>query len=202
MLRPLLAVSLLLAAPGAARRTFSDAADGVGFSYPAAWLLNADDDAATAKLRLVDLGQPHAVVQLEGNFAGNGPYRGSDFEAGAFAYTVFSAPPTECLRSLDAVATGMEKPVGLRWHGLQARRLEATFTVAGTDDLHTILVAAEPARCLVFETVLIRKRVGPGIVPLAPTRWAALQARFAEVFGSVRIIPSAAKNKQATGPER
>ncbi len=169
------------------RKLFADGADGISFTYPAAWLLNADDDAATAKLRLADLAPPHAVVQLEGNFTGEGPYAGTDFEAGAFAYTVLEVDRATCLATLDPIATGADKPAPLTWHSLPTRRLEATFTVAGTDDLHTLIAAAEPTRCLLFETVLIRKTGGSGIVPLPPGGWASLRAQFASVLSSVRL---------------
>ena len=150
------------------RKLFLNREDGVTFSYPATWLLNADDDAATAKLRLADLAPPHAVIQLEGNFAGAPPYAGTDFEAGTFAYTTFNSPPDACLSTLNPIATGLDQPSTITWRGLPARRLEATFTVAGTDDLHTLIAAAQPTRCLLFETVLIRKKHRPRHRPALP----------------------------------
>jgi len=70
------------------RRSYIDRANGVGFSYPVGWILNGDDDAATAKLRITSDVDSNAVITLEGAFADHGPYKGTDFVAGAFAYVV------------------------------------------------------------------------------------------------------------------
>ena len=175
------------------RKIYVDRANGVSFSYPANWLLNADDDAATAKLRIAAEGQPVAVVQLEGNFADEGPYKGTDFEAGAFAYVVSSRKTAEsCFAALNPIAGDAQRPVLIRWHGLPAQKLEARYEVAGTADSHQILsVYSSRGRCYVFETVVVSKGAESVNKPLAAARWKAIRAQFADVLQSVRISAGA-----------
>ena len=176
-----------------ARRMYVDRADGVSFSYPAGWLLNADDDAATAKLRIVTEGQPVAVVQLEGNFADEGPYRGTDFEAGAFAFVVDPRKSAEsCFAALDPIAGDEQKPVATVWKGLPARKLESRYEVAGTEDSHQIIATYRRGRCYLFEAVIVSKSVDGPIKALAPARWKMIRAQFAGVMQSVHLGEAAA----------
>ncbi|WP_263382505.1 hypothetical protein [Granulicella arctica] len=196
----LVLASGLAAQTGPARRLYADGPSGVSFSYPANWLLNADDDAATAKLRIVSEAQPVAVVQLEGNFADAGPYKGTDFEAGAFAYVVSPRKTAEhCYEALDPIAGDEQKPMAVTWNGLAARRLEAKYSVAGTEDSHEIVATYRRGRCYLFETVIVSQAVdalggldGP-TKALAPARWRMIRAQFAGVLGSVRIAGSSGK---------
>ncbi len=189
-----------------ARKVYVDRADGVSFSYPAGWLLNADDDAATAKLRIVTAAQPGAVVQLEGNFADDLPgrnlYRGTDFEAGAFAFVVTPMETqAKCFDVLDESADGKQQPAAIQWHGLPAKRLDATFSVAGTDDVHRVIATYRRGQCYLFETVIVRDGPEVGKKPLGTTRWALLRAEFESVLQSVRIAPAPGRPKP-TGSDR
>jgi hypothetical protein len=176
------------ACAAAAQRVYADRANGVSFSYPGGWLLNGDDDAATAKLRIANVAQPLAVVQLEGNFADEGPYKGTDFEAGAFAYTVIPRDTeAECFATLDLSADADQKPVAATWKGLPARRLDARYSIAGTDDAHQIVAAYRLEKCYLLETVIVSKSTGDSIKPLSPTRWRAIRELFAGVMQSVAI---------------
>jgi hypothetical protein len=177
----------------ATRHLYADRANGVSFSYPSGWLLNGDDDAATAKLRITNETQPLAVVQLEGNFAGREPYKGTDFEAGAFAYTVLpQATETQCFATLDHSADADQKPVAITWKGPPARKLDATYSIAGTEDGHQIVAAYRQGRCYLFETVIVSKTVAGPIKPLAPERWRSIRAQFAGVMQSVTIAATTA----------
>jgi hypothetical protein len=180
-----------LAAPmpaGPVRRVYTDRANGVSFSYPAGWLLNGDDDAATAKLRITGEAQAVAIVQLEGNFADEGPYKGTDFEAGAFAYAVIPKETEErCLATLDKDADAAQKPVAAMWKGLSTRRLDAQFGIAGTQDNHQIIAAYKQGKCYLFEVVIVSKSPEGPIKPLAPMRWQVIRGEFASVMQSVRF---------------
>jgi hypothetical protein len=183
-----LLVTCMMSGAQTVRRTYVDRAHGVSFSYPANWLLNADDDAATAKLRIVTEGQPVAVVQLEGNFADDGPYKGTDFEAAAFAYVVSDSKTLEhCYAALDPIAGDEQKPASTTWNGLPARKLDAHYEVAGTEDSHQIIAAFRHGQCYLFETVIVSKTVEGQIKALAPPRWKAIRAQFASVLESIRI---------------
>ena len=185
----------ILCSAQTARRVYVDRANGVSFSYPASWLLNADDDAATAKLRIVTEGQPVAVVQLEGNFADKRPYQGTDFEAGAFAYVVSPLKSAEsCFAALDPIAGEEQKPVAAMWNGQPARKLAAKYEVAGTEDSHQILATYKQGRCYLFETVIVSKSVDGPIKALDPARWKLIRAQFTTVMQSVHI--SGAANKE------
>lgn len=189
MLRSLLAAALLLAPPTPARKTYADRADGVEFSYPASWLLNADDDAATAKLRIADLGQLHAAVQLEGAFTGEGPYKDTDFDAGAFAYTVLSdQTEQECFAALDRIA-GQPAAPATTASGLRGQRVEFRAAVAGTEDLHAALASFHAGRCFLFETVIVRRSPDAVARPLDSAHWKRLTAEFNRVLDSVRVRP-------------
>jgi hypothetical protein len=170
------------------RKLYADPANGVTFTYPAGWLLNGDDDAATAKLRIVSQSQPDAVVQLEGNFAGEGPYKGTDFESGAFAYIVTPGGTEEaCLATLDRIAEGAQRSTPAVWSGLPARKLEATYTVAGTDDIHRTVAIFRNDRCYLFETAIIRRSADTVARPLPAASWTQIFSAFDMVLRSVRI---------------
>jgi hypothetical protein len=176
------------------RRAYADREKGVSFSYPAGWLLNGDDDAATAKFRITSEAQPVAVVQLEGNFADEGPYKGTDFEAGAFAFVVVpQETEARCLATLDRSGDAQQKPVATTWNGLPARRLDAKYSIAGTEDDHQMVATYQRGRCYLFETVIVSKSVGDGIKPLAPERWRMIRGQFASVMQSVRVAPVAGR---------
>jgi hypothetical protein len=202
----LIAMVCLPAASNAAtaRRIYVDRANGVSFSYPAAWLLNADDDAATAKLRIVSAAQPGAVVQLEGNFADEGPYKGTDFEAGAFAYVVVpNETEAKCFEILAQDTQDAQQPVATRWNGLAARKLDAKYSVAGTDDTHHIVAAYNRGSCYLFETVVVSKDADGILQPLKPARWNYIRAQFDGVLQSVQIHqPSTMTDGRLTAPGR
>jgi hypothetical protein len=167
------------------RRAYVDRPNGVSFSYPAGWLLNGDDDAATAKLRITNAAQPVAVVQLEGNFVGEGPYEGTDFEAGAFAYVVVPhETEVQCMATLDHSAEKQQQPVATTW---DARRLDAKYSIAGTEDAHQIVATYRPGRCYLFEAVIVSKSARDGVKPLTPERWRLIRGQFAGVMQSVRL---------------
>ncbi len=172
-------------------RSYSDGDNGVSFAYPAHWLLNGDDDAATAKLRIVGKAPPLAVVQLEGNFEDKGPYKGTDFEAGAFAYTVLSGgDPTQCLASLEPMGDAKQRPAAVTWKGLQARRLEATFGIAGTLDMHEIVAVYQGGQCYLLESVIVSKTADSVKRPLSQQQWRLLRGQFHAVLQSVRLTPA------------
>ncbi len=186
MLRPLLAAAFLLFAPPAGRKLYVDRPDAVSFSYPASWLLNADDDAATAKLRLADLAPAHAVVQLQGSFANEGPYKNTDFEAGAFAYTLPSAEnEAACFELLDRMAPG--KPALLAAYPAKETRFSGM--VAGTEDLHHAFAVFREGHCYLFETVLIRRAPDAVEKPLSSGQWQRLAESFDAIVRSVRLMP-------------
>ncbi len=191
--RSVVSLTLLLglarvAGAGPAYRVYADGASGVSFSYPAGWLLNADDDAATAKLLITTGAQPLAVVQLEGNFADAGPYKGTDFEAGAFAYTVVPLKTQpRCFELLDGMAVDEQKPISTVWNGLPARKLEAKYGIVGTEDSHQVFATFGRGRCYLFETAIVSKSVGGPIRALALSRWGLIRTRFRGVMQSVRI---------------
>ena len=170
------------------RKSYVDATNGVSFSYPAGWTLNGDDDAATAKLRFALSSEANAVVTLEGNFADAGPYKGTEFEAGAFAYAV-SAEESEaqCDAALEESSDGRQHATAVVWNGMRARRLDATYTVAGTDDVHRALAVFARGRCYRFETVIVSHRAEDAERPLSAARWKALRAQFEGVLESVRV---------------
>ena len=129
-----------------------------------------------------------AVVQLEGNFAGEGPYKGTDFEAAAFAYVVNATKTAEsCFGALDPVAGDEQRAVATVWDGLPARRLTARYEVAGTEDSHQIVATFRRGRCYLFETVVVSKNAGGPIRALAPARWKVVQAQVASLMESVRL---------------
>ena len=197
-----LVCGLLLARSSGAvqpRRLYVDRANGVTFSYPAGWLLNGDDDAATAKFRITTAGQPSAVVQLEGNFAEGGPYEGTDFESGAFAYVVATGgTEASCFAIVDGSAEGAQTAVTAIWNGQRARRLDATFSVAGTDDIHRIVAVFREGRCFLFETSIVKRSADTVGKPLSEARWRGIRAAFDAVLGSVRL----AKPRTAGGPNQ
>lgn len=170
------------------RKVYVDRANGITFTYPAGWVLNGDDDAATAKLRIVSVAQPGAVVQLEGNFAGEGPYKGTDFEAGAFAYVV-SPGGTEaaCFAMLEQGMDKGQRPVPVLWNGLRAQRLEVAFSIAGTQDSHRLIATYRNRGCYLFESVIVSHSPDESDKPLAPVRWRQIRAAFDGVMESVRI---------------
>ena len=171
-----------------AHKLYVDPANGVTFSYPAGWLLNGDDDAATAKFRVTTAGQPSAVVQLEGNFAEGGPYVGSDFESGAFTYVVVGGrTEASCFAVVDNSSEGTQAPVTALWNGARARRLDATYTVAGTDDIHRMVAAYRGGRCYLFETSIVRRSAETVAKPLPEARWRYLRGEFDAVLASVRF---------------
>lgn len=171
------------------RKIYSDAANGVSFSYPAQWTLNGDDDAATAKLRVALSSTASAVVTLEGNFADEGPYKGTEFEAGAFAYAVVShQTEAQCLASLDQAADETSKPVATTWNGLRAKQLDVRYAVAGTQDTHRIVAAFRRGRCFLFERVIVSHDPADVDKPLSVTRWRQLRAEVAGVMDSVRLM--------------
>jgi hypothetical protein len=196
-MRSLPPLLLALAAPAQApRQRYTDPANGVAFTYPAGWLLNGDDDAATAKLRIVSQGQPNAVVQLEGNFAEDGPYKGTDFESAAFAYVVTpGGTEAACQAALDRLAEAGQKPTAAIWNGLPAHRLDATYTVAGTDDIHRTVATFRNARCYLFETVIVRRSADAVERPLPPARWRQIVSALDAVLRSTRIAPGIAPGK-------
>ncbi|NYF78261.1 hypothetical protein [Granulicella arctica] len=172
------------------RRAYVDRGDGVSFSYPAGWTLNGDDDAATAKLRVALSSKAVAVVTLEGNFAGKGPYQGTDFEAGAFSYGVSPAKTeAQCFAAVDQGADATQRPVETTWNGGRAEKLEATYSIAGAEDSHQIVAAYRRGRCYLFETVIVSHSPDTADKPLAPMRWKWLRGEFESVMGSVRIAP-------------
>ncbi|MEO6802272.1 MAG: hypothetical protein ABI197_03395 [Granulicella sp.] len=178
----------LPACAASARQAYADRANGVSFSYPGDWLLNGDDDAATAKLRITSVASALAVVQLEGNFADEGPYKGTDFEAGAFAYTVLSnSTEAQCFATLDASSSVPQKPVIATWKGLPSRRLEAHYGIAGTNDAHQMVAVYRQGKCYLLETVIVSRDPGDVTRPLAPVQWKAIRAQFAGVLRSVTI---------------
>jgi hypothetical protein len=178
----------LPACAASARHVYADRGNGVSFSYPAGWLLNGDDDAATAKLRITNAAPALAVVQLEGNFSDEGPYKGTDFEAGAFAYTVLPhQTEAKCFAILDKSADAKQQPVAATWKGLPARRLEARYGIAGTEDAHQIVAAYRQEKCYLMETVIVSRNAGDVTKPLGPARWKAIRQQFAGVLRSVTI---------------
>lgn len=183
-----------------ARKVYVDRANGVSFAYPAGWLLNDDDDAATAKLRITTEASPNAVVQLEGNFAESGPYKETDFESAAFAYIVRPGGTEDaCFAVVDHAAEAPQTPVTALWNGLHARRLDATFVVAGTKDIHQIAAAFRNDRCYLFEFVYIRRAADTVDKPLPAAQWTRLERTFAAVFNSVRVQPAPPR---PTAPDR
>lgn len=180
----------LPACAAAQRKTYVDRQDGVSFSYPAGWLLNGDDDAATAKLRITNEAQPVAVVQLEGNFSDEGPYKGTDFEAGAFAYVVKQNESEQrCLATLDHNTDKIHTPEATSWNGVPAKKLEASFAIEGTQDHHQIVAVYRGQKCYLFETVIVSRTPGEVSRPLAAARWDRLREQFASVLRSVRFLP-------------
>jgi hypothetical protein len=169
------------------RKSYVDWESGVSFSYPAGWLLNGDDDAATAKLRIVSAGQPLAVVQLEGNFADEGPYKDTDFEAGAFAFVVTPGASTDaCYGLLGPMADG-QAPVAAMVGGVAARRVDLSSGIAGTEDRHRIVAAYRRGKCYLLETVVVSKNADLVAKPLTAGRWGVIRGAFEGVLGSVRI---------------
>jgi hypothetical protein len=181
-------MSGLLAGAASLRRTYVDAANRVSFSYPAGWTLNGDDDAATAKLRVALSSSASAVVTLEGAFADRGPYKGTEFEAGAFSYAVSQGQTeAQCFAQLDKAANDESKPVETVWNGMHARQLAVRYAVAGTEDAHQIVAGFRRGRCYVFETVIVSHDAADVEKPLDAARWRVLRAEFAGVMASVRI---------------
>jgi hypothetical protein len=169
-------------------RLYIDKANGVSFSYPSDWVLNGDDDAATAKLRVALSSGATAVVTLEGNFADSGPYKGTEFEAGAFSYAVkHGGTATTCFAAVDALSEGDLRPVPIFWNEMPARRMVARSTVAGTDDVHQVIAAFGRGRCYQFEMVIVSHAAEDAEKPLGAARWRVLREAFAEVMGSVRV---------------
>jgi hypothetical protein len=183
-------LAMSLPCSGQARKAYVDRGDGVSFSYPAGWVLNGDDDAATAKLRVALSSKAVAVVTFEGNFSGAGPYKGTDFEAGAFSYGVSGAKTeAQCYAALDAGADATQRPVETTWNGGRAERLEAKYSIAGAEDSHRIVAAFRRNRCYLFETVIVSHSADTADKPLAPARWRWLRGQFQSVMDSVRIAP-------------
>jgi hypothetical protein len=179
----------LPACAASARHVYADRGNGVSFSYPGDWLLNGDDDAATAKLRITNAAPALAVVQLEGNFLDEGPYKGTDFEAGAFAYTIRpNSTEAQCFATLDSSANASQKPVAANWKGLPARRLEARYGIAGTEDEHQMIAVFRQEKCYLLETVIVSRNAGDVTKPLGPARWKAIREQFAGVLRSVMIL--------------
>ncbi len=175
------------------RKLFTSPEDGITFTYPATWLLNADDDAATAKLSLADLAAPHAVVQLEGNFTGEGPYKATDFDAGAFAYTVVPADNVAtCFALVDRLANQEGTPTLIGQQ--KAHEVRFSATVAGTEDIHHVAATFRPDRCVVLETVLIRRSADAVDHPLSPARWRQMENAFDSVLRSTRLTPQTTRN--------
>lgn len=178
----------LPASAASMRRVYADRANGVSFSYPGGWLLNGDDDAATATLRITSVAPALAVVQLEGNFSDEGPYKGTDFEAGAFAYTVLAnKTEAQCFATLDQSANANQKPVIANWKGFPARRLDAHYGIAGTNDAHQMVAVYRQEKCYLLETVIVSRDADDVTKPLAAGRWKAIREQFAGVLQSVAI---------------
>jgi hypothetical protein len=184
----LLLVTALPCGAQVARKAYVDRGDGVSFSYPAGWVLNGDDDAATAKLRVALSSKAAAVVTFEGNFSGAGTYKGTDFEAGAFSYGVSGAKTeAQCYAALDAGADATQRPIEAMWNGGRAERLEAKYSIAGAEDSHQIVAVFRRGRCYLLETVIVSHSADTADKPLPVARWRWLRGEFASVMESVRI---------------
>lgn len=172
------------------RRSYIDRANGVGFSYPAGWTLNGDDDAATAKLRITSDVDSNAVVTLEGAFADQGPYKGTDFVAGAFAYVVKNEiPEAQCYETLAQNADDQHQPADTTWNGGESKKLNIAYTIDGSTDSHSMVATYRRGRCYLFETVIVSLSPKDSAKPLSPTRWDLISAEFESVMQSVRILP-------------
>jgi hypothetical protein len=174
------------------RRSYFDRTNGVGFSYPAGWTLNGDDDAATAKLRITSDVNSNAVVTLEGAFADQGPYKGTDFVAGAFAYVVKNeATEAQCYETLARNGDDQHQSVDATWNGGPSKKLDIPYTMDGSTDGHSMVATYRRGRCYLFETVIVSMSPDASAKPLPPARWDLISGEFAAVMQSVRILPVA-----------